>query len=230
MTDAYCTATIITPENLKHSVKLLFQQTNPKTRLLTLNQLYQLIAKSCGFSSFQRLQQTPEIFVWISEIADLIKRVDDSGNTNISTLEISNLFSCDIVCLENNGGIGVLVYDDNTVCETPILTESKPYYANATLYELPGDKGVHMTSIDWRNFIHQVQQQIDSNNIKELLELEWSAINVMDFNDIYLTDPTTAYSQDLESLTEGQFRKLVCEQSVYSPASAVYELLDIDRN
>jgi len=230
MTHAYCTAVIITPENLKKSVKSLFQQTNPETRSLTLNQLYQLIAKSSGFGSFQQLQKSPEIFVWVSEIIDLIERVDKSGSSSISSTEISDLFSCDIVCLKNNGSVGVLVFNDNTVCEIPILTESKPYYSYATLYELPVDCGVHLSSEDWRNFIHRVQQQIDSENIEELLEFEWSAINVIGFDGIYLTDPTSVYDQDLTTLTEGQFRKLVCEQSVYSPASAVYELLDIDRN
>ncbi|SGZ10150.1 hypothetical protein [Moritella viscosa] len=230
MTDAYCTAVIITPENLKKSVKLLFQRTNPETRLLKLNQLYQLIAKSCGFGSFQQLQKSPEIFLWISEITELIERVDKSENTNISSTEISDLFSCDIVCHENNGSIGVLVFNDNTVCKTPILTESKPYYSYGTLYELPVDSGVHLPSQDWRNFIHRVQQQINKENIEELIESEWSAFNFMDFDEIYLTDPTTAYHQDFTTLTEGEFRKLVCEQSVYSPVSAVYELLDMDRS
>lgn len=133
------------------------------------------------------------------------------------------------------GGVGVLLYSDNTVCETPILTESKPYFANATLYELPADRGIHILSSDWHSFILRVQQQIDNCDaerqidIGKLIDVEWSATEFMDFDDISLTNPAIAYAQDLESLTEGQFRKLVCEQSIYSPASAVYELLNTDR-
>ncbi|WP_237716234.1 hypothetical protein [Moritella dasanensis] len=193
------------------------------------------MAKSCGFSSFQLLQQATEIFVQNSEIEDLMVCIDKSKKTNISSLEISNLLSCDITCLENNGGVGVLLYSDNTVCETPILTESKPYFANATLYELPADRGIHILSSDWHSFILRVQQQIDNCDaerqidIGKLIDVEWSATEFMDFDDISLTNPDIAYAQDLESLTEGQFRKLVCEQSIYSSADAVYELLNLNR-
>lgn len=104
MIHAYCTAAIITPNTFTHSVKFLFQQVKPDSRSLTLNQTYQLMAKSCGFSSFQLLQQATEIFVQNSEIEDLMECIDKSKKTNISSLEISNLLSCDITCLENNGG------------------------------------------------------------------------------------------------------------------------------
>ncbi len=229
----YCSAIITTPEIFKRSVKFLFQKTNPKTRLLTLNQLYQSISKSCGFSSFQQLQRAPEIFIWVNEITSLINGVDESESLDISSSEISDLFSCDIMRFENNGGIGVLIFNDNVVCKIPISTESKPYYANGIVYDLPINRGIHMSSENWNDFIYRVQKQIDNIDIdidiEDFIELEWSTTDFTDCDEIYLTNYENAYKNDLVDLTEGQFRKLVCEQSIYSPACAVYELLDIDR-
>ncbi|MCF9716903.1 hypothetical protein [Vibrio parahaemolyticus] len=225
--DAYSNFIEVSTQKLKSVFRRKFNTIPKEKRQVSLTQAYNILAKSAYFSSYQAMISTETALIQISEVGEALI---NCGASDYNVSEIARLLGADVICPRLTGRLSIGVTDNDSVLYVPYRHDEHPYLSDVEFYPLSVDEntGAWISNADWSNFIVSLREKITKGEeLEDAIESCWSEVSIEGCDEVYIENQFDI--DEIRTCSEGRFRQIVLENTIYSHADIVYQHLNQER-
>lgn len=217
---------------------LEFRQIHPEVSdEYTLNQWYQLVAKTVGFKNFQSLKSHVSLLIKHDELSSMLCRIGFDNN-NANNLIYNDLMQSQVCSPMDHYLLTAIDFDSIVAIPTPFFETGAGYYSSGDIeiFRLDSNERGCLVERDcWNEFILRVNEILNENReeiklfelderierVQEIIDAEWDVTE-------HCTSELLMMGKSVEQkLSNGALRQHVCNDASFLGADVhLYEIAE----